>query len=77
MLTGAFPFDDESDESIRARILAGEYRLAGPVAPPPTSASVDLIARLLDIDPSSRLTIADAKQHAWFEAHPTNSAVRD
>ena len=68
LLTAGHPFDDNGqadDETVRKNIVEGEPNMAEW----PSSASAEarhVVERLLDKDPSSRLTIEQLLQHPWI-----------
>ena len=62
MLCGRLPFDDEYIPSLFMKINKGIYTL-----PPYLSAEArDLLSRMLVVDPVKRITIAEIRQHPWF-----------
>ncbi|XP_042199789.1 serine/threonine-protein kinase SIK2 [Callorhinchus milii] len=62
LVCGALPFDGPSLPILRQRVLEGRFRI-------PYFMSEDcehLIRRMLVLDPSKRLTIAQIKEHKWM-----------
>ncbi|KAK6469298.1 serine/threonine-protein kinase SIK2-like [Huso huso] len=62
LVCGALPFDGPSLPVLRRRVLEGRFRI-------PYFMSEDcehLIRRMLVLDPSKRLTIAQIKEHKWM-----------
>lgn len=73
LLSGRFPFwrslDDcrsRSVDEVMRSVLGDPVPLSGGVWSGKSAACVDLLAGLLDRDPGSRLTAADALEHPWF-----------
>ncbi|KAH3743525.1 myosin light chain kinase A [Pelomyxa schiedti] len=64
MVTGSFPFNGADENITETLILAGNYSWEGK---PAVSAEVmDLIRRLLDPNPTTRITLDMLRQHPWF-----------
>lgn len=73
LLSGRFPFWRSLDEcrsrsvdEVMRSVLGDPVPLSGGVWSGKSAACVDLLAGLLDRDPGSRLTAADALEHPWF-----------
>ncbi|XP_072254617.1 serine/threonine-protein kinase SIK1 [Pyxicephalus adspersus] len=63
LLCGSFPFDGPNLPALRQRVLEGRFRI-------PYYMSADceyLLRRMLAVDPAKRPTIAQIKQHRWFQ----------
>lgn len=63
LLCGSLPFDDESIPSLFKKIKSGMYSLPSHLSP----LTRDLVPRMLVVDPMKRITIAEIKQHPWFQ----------
>ncbi|CAM9104505.1 unnamed protein product, partial [Pylaiella littoralis] len=63
LLCGSLPFDDESIPSLFKKIKSGMYSLPSHLNP----LTRDLVPRMLVVDPMKRITIAEIKQHPWFQ----------
>ncbi|KAG8136471.1 hypothetical protein E2320_005052 [Naja naja] len=66
LVCGSLPFDGPNLPSLRQRVLEGRFRI-------PYFMSQDcelLIRRMLVVDPTKRITIAQIKQHKWMQADP-------
>lgn len=63
LLCGTLPFDDESIPNLFKKIKSGMYSLPSHLS----QSSRDLILRMLVVDPMKRITIADVRQHQWFQ----------
>lgn len=63
LLCGSLPFDDESIPNLFKKIKSGMYSLPSHLS----SLSRDLIPRMLVVDPMKRITIAEIRQHPWFQ----------
>ncbi|CAM9344540.1 unnamed protein product, partial [Chrysoparadoxa australica] len=63
MCCGHLPFEDKDTSVLYKKILGGSYTLS-----PWLSEDVkDLLQRILNTDPSARLTIGEIKSHAWLK----------
>ncbi|KAM4045663.1 serine/threonine-protein kinase SIK1 isoform 2-T2 [Anomaloglossus baeobatrachus] len=63
LLCGSFPFDGPNLPAVRQRVLDGRFRI-------PYFMSQDcesLLRRMLVVDPGKRLSIAQIRQHQWFQ----------
>jgi serine/threonine protein kinase len=63
MLYGNFPFNADTVEELERLVLIGNYNL-------PLDTSMDgrdLLARILDPDPSTRITIPEIYLHSWMK----------
>ncbi|XP_073420814.1 serine/threonine-protein kinase SIK1 isoform X2 [Dendrobates tinctorius] len=63
LLCGSFPFDGPNLPAVRQRVLDGRFRI-------PYYMSQDcesLLRRMLVVDPAKRLSIAQIRQHRWFQ----------
>ncbi|KAI0777665.1 Pkinase-domain-containing protein [Trametes elegans] len=72
LLTGTLPFDDDDESIMRDKVIKGEFD-------DPEWLSDDarnLLANILQVDPTKRLTIAQILTHPWFTAS-TNLAKRN
>lgn len=63
LLCGSLPFDDESIPSLFKKIKSGMYSLPSHLS----ALTRDLVPRMLVVDPMKRITIAEIKQHPWFQ----------
>lgn len=59
MLAGYLPFDDENVNALFTKIERGEFRMARHFTPQ----AKDLIARMLTVDPQSRIKLDDVIRH--------------
>lgn len=62
LVVGKLPFDEDYIPTLFQKIRNGVFNI------PPfiSQGCADLIRRLLDIDPITRITVVEVKQHAWF-----------
>eukprot|EP01028_Stygiella_incarcerata_P011279 TRINITY_DN62_c0_g1_i1.p1 TRINITY_DN62_c0_g1~~TRINITY_DN62_c0_g1_i1.p1 ORF type:complete len:508 (-),score=123.69 TRINITY_DN62_c0_g1_i1:259-1782(-) len=65
LLCGRLPFDEDSIPALFHKIRDGDYHLPSHLSP----LSRDLIARMLVVDPLSRMSIAEIRNHAWFQVN--------
>uniref|UniRef100_A0A8C6DPE2 non-specific serine/threonine protein kinase n=1 Tax=Moschus moschiferus TaxID=68415 RepID=A0A8C6DPE2_MOSMO len=66
LVCGSLPFDGPSLPALRQRVLEGRFRI-------PFFMSRDcetLIRRMLVVEPSKRISIAQIRQHRWMQADP-------
>ncbi|KAI9063664.1 Pkinase-domain-containing protein [Trametes sanguinea] len=62
LLTGTLPFDDDDERVMREKVIKGEYDDPEWL----TDEARDLIANILQVDPTKRLTIPQILTHSWF-----------
>lgn len=62
MVCGYLPFEDANTAALYQKIMSGDYR-----CPKFLSAeAIDLISKLLDTNPNTRITPERVKDHVWF-----------
>ncbi|TYH41700.1 hypothetical protein ES332_D11G011500v1, partial [Gossypium tomentosum] len=64
-LCGILPFEDDNFPNLYKKIKAGVYTIPSHLSP----GARDLIARILIVDPTKRLTIPGIPQHPWFQPY--------
>ncbi|KAF1950503.1 serine threonine protein kinase-like protein SNF1p [Byssothecium circinans] len=62
LLVGRLPFDDEYIPTLFKKIAAGNYSIPSYLS----SGAVDLIKRMLMVNPVHRITVAEIRQDPWF-----------
>lgn len=62
MTCGYLPFEDPNTNKLYKKILACEYTLPGSLSPQ----LKDLMKKILNTEPKSRITILEIKQHEWY-----------
>ena len=62
MLVGALPFDDEDIHILYQQIRDGKFYLPSTLS----NEAIDLLKKLLIVDPEKRISIEDIKKHSWF-----------
>ena len=67
MLTGVPPFNGSDDDDILRAVSSGQYDTTSPTFTNLSNNAKDLIIRLLQYNPSDRITAADALSHPWFK----------
>ncbi|KZT33337.1 Pkinase-domain-containing protein [Sistotremastrum suecicum HHB10207 ss-3] len=73
LLTGSLPFDDDDEAEMKRLILKGDYEDPDWLS----EDARDLIRKILQPDPSKRLTVAQILGHAWFRnPAPTPARTR-
>mmetsp|Transcript_15153 Transcript_15153/g.54554 ORF Transcript_15153/g.54554 Transcript_15153/m.54554 type:complete len:269 (-) Transcript_15153:1318-2124(-) len=77
LLTGAWPFDDDDDDSLMDAIVSCDLdfdhdEIYSEVSPE----AKDLLSGLLESNPKHRLTACQALEHAWFTGQKTHTSAR-
>ncbi|KAL7749487.1 hypothetical protein RI367_005041 [Sorochytrium milnesiophthora] len=77
LLSGRLPFDAETMPKLYDKIAGGEYRIPSNFS----AGAIDLIARMLTVDPRKRATLDTVLAHPWlhdghFEPLPMQVSVR-
>ena len=67
LLTGKPPFGGINDEEILLKVKKGKFDLAKYPWGVISNEAKDLIKKLIEVDPTKRLSAEDALQHPWFE----------
>ena len=62
MLSGYLPFSDNDDNVNKQLIIEGKYEMPENISP----CAKDLLKHMLDINPMTRYTLQDIKDHPWF-----------
>ncbi|PVF97966.1 Pkinase-domain-containing protein [Serendipita vermifera] len=62
LLTGTMPFDDDDEEAIKRKVLAGEYEDPEWLSPEPR----ELIKSILIVDPLKRPSLQQILSNPWF-----------
>jgi len=65
MLVGELPFYGADDSELETQILTGPIKLPGFLS----SEAKDLIVRMLDRDPNTRISLTDIMNHSWAKKH--------
>jgi len=65
MLCGEMPFFSEDTVELYERVKAGKYDMDTPSWSSVSEDAKDLICRMLDVDPVSRISSIDALKHPW------------
>ena len=67
LLSARPPFGGEDDNEIMERVAIGKYDLESPPFNKLSRNSIDLIKRLLTMDPEQRISAEQALNHPWFK----------
>ena len=67
LLSARPPFGGEDDNEIMERVATGKYDLESPPFNKLSKNSIDLIKRLLTMDPEQRISAEQALNHPWFK----------
>ncbi|KAJ2093691.1 serine/threonine protein kinase [Coemansia sp. RSA 986] len=74
-LCGFPPFSDElSPPPMRDQIIGGMYSFPTPYWDTVSPDAIDLVCRMLQVDPKNRITIDDALHHPWLRARCNGSS---
>ena len=65
MLCGEMPFFSEDTVELYERVKAGKYDMETPSWSSVSTDAKDLICRMLDVNPESRISSIDALKHPW------------
>jgi 5'-AMP-activated protein kinase catalytic alpha subunit len=68
MTSGYLPFCDQDDEVNKKHVLEGKIELPDFFSP----MLKDLLRHMLDINPITRYTLQDIREHPWFNMNDTN-----
>lgn len=66
LLSGRPPFPGRNDEEILNRVKKGVFYLTGPEWEPISPEAKDLITKLLEFNPTKRLSAEESLNHPWF-----------
>jgi calcium-dependent protein kinase len=67
LLSGRPPFSGESDKEIMQQVAIGKYDLKSNPFNKCSKSCLDLIQKLLIMDPKKRITAQEALSHSWFK----------
>src|ERR1700738_117591 len=73
LLTGHLPFDDENIRNLLLKVKAGHFTMPSQLS----SEAKDLIWRMLDVDPKSRIQMHDIFQHPFLLKYPPGEGAFD
>ena len=66
LMTGTYPFDGKTLNSIFQTILKAEFDFSGPEWENVSSECKDLVSKMLLADPTRRITLSNALKHKWI-----------
>lgn len=75
LLIGSFPFAHKDQEIMYALVCKGRYETRVPEWDQISDDVKDLLKGLLAVDPTKRLTAADALQHKWFTTNEQSTST--
>ena len=76
MLSGKPPFPGKDDKEILRKVEIGMYQLDGSPWNDLSSEAIDLLRRLLNYNPNTRISAAEALEHPWFQKFSGNDMVK-
>ena len=71
MLVGKPPFTGKNDGEVIRNVIKGVYKISGDDFDNISNNAIDLIQRLLTINPNIRINAEEALNHQWFKDHGT------
>ena len=75
LLSGRPPFGGENDTEIMERVAIGKYDLESPPFNKLSNSVIDLIKKLLVMNPSKRISAEEALAHPWFKENKTHALI--
>ena len=63
MLVGALPFDDQEINKLYDQIKIGKFYIPSTLS----LEAIDLLKKILEVDPKKRINIEGVKNHSWFK----------
>ena len=76
MLIGSPPFDGKDDDDILRHISSGKYSTSSKQYKKLSNNAKDLLSKLLEYDPSLRITARNALNHPWFKSNEFNKVYQ-
>lgn len=73
MLSGYLPFTGQSPNQVFVKILKGVLRFDQPEWSYYSEESIDLIKKMLVVDPNDRVTAEEALKHSWLNPDETST----
>src|SRR3546814_15964232 len=70
MISATIPFKADSEEESFKKVQLGDFKSDVPISVSPSA--VDLLTRLLDPNPKTRITMTQLCQHPWMKMRPEN-----
>jgi calcium-dependent protein kinase len=75
MLSGQLPFSADTPPEILERARSGDYSVSSEPWKRVSPQAIDLVKKLLNVNPKGRLTAKEALQHEWFSQAPTRFPI--
>lgn len=69
MLSGQPPFAGKRDEEVLAKVKKASWTFNGTIWKSISDEAKDLIEKLMDKNPETRITALDALQHPWIKKY--------
>ena len=63
LLTGQMPFDGDSQPEVFGKIREGKFKMPRTLS----SACQDFLKRMIEVDPTQRITAREAMEHKWIK----------
>jgi len=79
LLSGSPPFYEKKDNRawMREQIQTGQFTFPKKLFKDVSSDAIDLIKQLLTVDPATRITINQTKEHPWIKSYFDNEDKKD
>jgi len=65
LICGFLPFEDKNTEKLYKKILSGQFEK--PVFL--STLAIDLLSKILHVDPKKRISVADIRNHLWYNLY--------
>jgi len=71
MICGYLPFEEENTSKLYKKILSGEYKTPHFIS----REAKDLLTHILNVNPESRYTLKDIKNHSWLSTYTFSKEI--
>lgn len=68
LLSGSPPFSGDSDAGILRKVKTGKYNFDDAVWMNISEKAKDLIKKMMEMDPTKRMSAEEALKHPWFDS---------
>ncbi len=75
LICGFPPFYDENNTALYDQIKRGDYTFPSPYWDNVSKLAIDIVKKLLTVDPKARLTVQQALEHPWIIGRDEHTAV--
>ena len=74
-LVGYPPFADRPNKTLTQQVIEGSYSFPDKYWKDISSEAKDMIRKLMTVDPTKRITVAQALDHPWMKVRTVNSKL--